>query len=783
MSETIHSRLAKAKLTRIQSFIKEHPLESNITAIQFETKLCMLESAFQEFCFCHNEIFKTLTDGMKEEHAKYYTSVEEIFLQADCTLKSYIAARRLDFHSGSVLTKFNQPYQIELEPPIFSDDFSEWDSLTTNIHSLVKTSTTECPICTDQFHKLYHCQIFKEWDITSRRIFVNQNNYCCNCLLSTHKVTSCRSKYTCHECKKKHHTALHTPPAVKTKCKPNKSQMFKNSGQSKQSNFNRDYNSSQATTTSTSQTILKPKQSQKMSYNSGHSNQQSSNQNCNSLSTTNAQSKQKMFHNPNQFIQSISNQDYSLSTNTTTPASSKTNIKQNQPKMMSENPGNNNSHTINQDSRSSTIENNTTTHALKKTSLDASEILQEVRILFNSASQDSFSSEHCIQPQLQRENVRNVSNGTNNSKGVFSGEVQFSRTRVNPDTKITLDPKVQLQISDTNINSNQLAKVDITIETNHALELLLPGLISTPAGHSIITNPLVDWIVSGSRNIPSNTSLPSSIQNHHTSFVDTDLQNNWEIEEVKPLATKSTPEAEPKSACLCEQDTTTNFNKDETFITHEESTKLQQPILQDNNFLLSNINIDQHKLKFVNSPEKSQFIKTSGLIWKYIHILFYFQVHLSPVSTIQLISGLDSSGYLTKAIIQSKLFQERLFQIKWNDDLPTTLQIYWNTFVSAFHKLEYIKSKSRLFNNSCSNSLNKSSKIHFNSTSPAKESTNTQKTTVFQSTIAISSTTISGLHHTFFSHHALKKSTTHQVVFQHNKYKNCVFLLTQQEPK
>lgn len=330
MFESTHSRFAKAKLTRIQTFIKENPLESNITAIQYETKLSMLESAFQEFCFCHNEIFKTLTDGTKEEHAEYYISVEQIYLQTNCTLKSYIAARRSDFHSGSVLTNFNQPYQIELEPPIFSDDYSEWDSLATNIHSFVKTSTTECPICTGKFHKLYHCQIFKEWDIKSRRIFVNQNNYCYNCLLTTHKVTNCKSKYTCHECKQKHHTALHISTAVQSKCKLKKSQMLNNSGQSKQSIFYQGYSSSPLTTISTSQTILKPKPPQKMSYNSGHFNQQSSNQNYNSLLATKLQPTPKIFHNPGQFIQSISNQDYSLSTKPTTPTSSKTNIQTNQ---------------------------------------------------------------------------------------------------------------------------------------------------------------------------------------------------------------------------------------------------------------------------------------------------------------------------------------------------------------------------------------------------------------------------------------------------------------------
>lgn len=481
MAEGIQSRLAKAKITRIQTFTQENSLESNITAIQYETKLDMLESAFQEFCFCHNEIIKTSTVGMKEDHAKYYTSVQEIYLHTNCTIKSYIAARRSDFHSGSVLTKFNQPYQIELEPPIFSEDYSEWDSLATNLDSFVKTSTTECPICTDQFHKLYHCQIFKEWDIKSKMIFVNQNNYCYNCLQPAHKVINCKSKYTCHECKQKHHTVLHsstTVPPVHTKCKLNKSQMYK---------LYQNYSSSPLTTTSTSQTILIPKPPQiKMSYNFGHVNQQSSNQN----------------------------------------SSSKTIIQTNQQQMMNESSRNNKVPTINQDFSSSTTKSY---NAPRKTesgilqtpvinSLDASEILQDVRILFASTLQDSFTSEHCIQPQFTRENARNVSNGINNTKGVIPGKVQLSRTRFNPDNEITLQPT--FPISNTKISSSQIIKVDILIENNHSLELLLPGLISTPAGHPIITNSLVDWIVSG-KNPPCNTTSSSSIQSYNTNLVDT----------------------------------------------------------------------------------------------------------------------------------------------------------------------------------------------------------------------------------------------------------------------
>lgn len=418
MTERRQRDYAKAKLTRIELFLLQHTLESNTTAIQYQTKLEMLESAFQEFNLFHNEIINSLTYGTEEEHTQYYKPVEETYFQTKSTLFNYISARKMEFqfelvnnlnqstNCGSYQIEVELPQPSQLSPPVFSADYNAWESSSNNIHSNFNASTTECPICTDQIHNLYHCPIFKEWDITSRRFFVNQNNFCFNCLLTTHTVSSCKSKYSCHECRKRHHTVLHITPALQINSKLNKhTTIFDSPGKIKHSISNQDYNSSTKTTSSSSQSIYTPQQTPKMFNNSGQSNTISS------------------------------NQDYSSSNN-----------KLNQSQMVSENSGNHNIQTNN--------------HALKTTveillptavinTLDAARKSQEVRILFDSASQDSFLSEHCIQPlQLQREIAKNVSNGTNNSKGALTEEVslgQFSRSRLSPDTKITLHPTVQLQ--------------------------------------------------------------------------------------------------------------------------------------------------------------------------------------------------------------------------------------------------------------------------------------------------------------------------------------------------
>lgn len=682
MAEIRQRGLAKGKLTRIETFINLSPLESGTTIGQYETKLVMLEAAFQEFNLYHNEITKTLTDTTEEEQLEYYLPVEELYFQSKSTLQTFITARTLECQSESMVNNLNQslmnqslinqsnilgtPSKMEiklprLSLPIFSGDYKEWNSFSdlfsctvhknsqltnvqklqylksvvkgealqliqhfnitsdnyeeawdklearfnkkkhivyhhiknfmnlpttsqpnsqqireitsssdailrafkaldynerdpwiiymilqkldsetqslwshesagndtpteadlfkflekrcdalesispkiiqsskqitsktlrihhtqsspanipstpTNIHSFFQTSTTECPVCTGKYHFLYHCPTFKEWDIASRRIFVNKNNCCYNCLLTTHTVSSCKSKYSCHECKKRHHTLLHIPA-------------------------NKQHQSNQQQSPSTSQqTHNKPK----MSDNSTKSTQP----------TNNSES-----------------------------------------------------------SPSSTIQSYTTTHNTKKTvgilptavinALDGSGNLQQVRVLFDSASQDSLITEDCVQRlQLSRQNARYALKGTNNSKGGVTrgvSQVQIS-SRFNSNTTINLEvfilndltsllPPAQLKIPDLNIlNSIQLAdpefdtpgKIDIMIGTDHVMELLRPGLIQTPAGHPIITNTVFGWIVSGK--IPCNPIPTEDIRSYHTT-VDHDLQKFWEIEEVIPITTSTQEE-------------------------------------------------------------------------------------------------------------------------------------------------------------------------------------------------------------------------------------------------
>ncbi|XP_050337889.1 uncharacterized protein LOC126764134 [Bactrocera neohumeralis] len=65
-----------------------------------------------------------------------------------------------------------------------------------------------CELCT-RGHKLKTCEKFKKLNINERNNFVRSKRLCTNCLSHTHNLKSCKSKFNCLHCHKRHHTMLH----------------------------------------------------------------------------------------------------------------------------------------------------------------------------------------------------------------------------------------------------------------------------------------------------------------------------------------------------------------------------------------------------------------------------------------------------------------------------------------------------------------------------------------------------------------------------------------------
>ena len=80
----------------------------------------------------------------------------------------------------------------------------------------VYTASVSCIDGCNEEHKLHECQKFKTLSIPERFNVVKTKRGCYNCLQLGHNVSKCPSKFTCRECRQKHHTLLHRPSQVKT---------------------------------------------------------------------------------------------------------------------------------------------------------------------------------------------------------------------------------------------------------------------------------------------------------------------------------------------------------------------------------------------------------------------------------------------------------------------------------------------------------------------------------------------------------------------------------------
>ncbi|XP_070535064.1 uncharacterized protein [Ptychodera flava] len=65
-----------------------------------------------------------------------------------------------------------------------------------------------CAFCKKTGHKSTDCMVVT--DKTKRLEIVKQDKLCFNCLSGAHRVSDCKSKFKCHVCKRKHHTAICT---------------------------------------------------------------------------------------------------------------------------------------------------------------------------------------------------------------------------------------------------------------------------------------------------------------------------------------------------------------------------------------------------------------------------------------------------------------------------------------------------------------------------------------------------------------------------------------------
>lgn len=70
------------------------------------------------------------------------------------------------------------------------------------------TSSESCKVCAGT-HRIYECTKFLNMDRGLRRRFIDNNSICSNCLSHNHKIDTCKSRFSCRFCRKRHHSMLH----------------------------------------------------------------------------------------------------------------------------------------------------------------------------------------------------------------------------------------------------------------------------------------------------------------------------------------------------------------------------------------------------------------------------------------------------------------------------------------------------------------------------------------------------------------------------------------------
>ncbi|XP_053682608.1 uncharacterized protein LOC128733054 [Sabethes cyaneus] len=69
-----------------------------------------------------------------------------------------------------------------------------------------------CPACERDKHPMVECPVFNGLDVKGRLKVLTDKKLCSNCFRSDHFARTCRSKYRCRHCHKRHHSMIHPGP-------------------------------------------------------------------------------------------------------------------------------------------------------------------------------------------------------------------------------------------------------------------------------------------------------------------------------------------------------------------------------------------------------------------------------------------------------------------------------------------------------------------------------------------------------------------------------------------
>ena len=96
-----------------------------------------------------------------------------------------------------------------VKEPTQNPTFEKTQSIEKPIQSYTVVNICGDTICSQESHKLSSCPLILKMSAIDRQKYARQKQVCFNCLHPSHNVGACTSKFTCRECKLKHHSLLH----------------------------------------------------------------------------------------------------------------------------------------------------------------------------------------------------------------------------------------------------------------------------------------------------------------------------------------------------------------------------------------------------------------------------------------------------------------------------------------------------------------------------------------------------------------------------------------------
>ncbi|XP_058816239.1 uncharacterized protein LOC131679517 [Topomyia yanbarensis] len=189
-------------LFKLPSLSKESASELHILLESFERAVQTLDQAVQPGDYKDLLLISLLTtrlDPVTRRGWEEYSSSKEVDTLKDLTDFLHRRVQVLEsLPPRSVDNRGTQQSQVpsKQKPPVVKTSYST-----------AQSSGGRCVACTAN-HLLYQCGAFQRMSVSDREALLRTHSLCRNCFRQGHQAKNCQSKFSCRNCKGRHHTMV-----------------------------------------------------------------------------------------------------------------------------------------------------------------------------------------------------------------------------------------------------------------------------------------------------------------------------------------------------------------------------------------------------------------------------------------------------------------------------------------------------------------------------------------------------------------------------------------------